>query len=68
MPAQHTLHIALTEPMARYVTDQVATGRYATASEVLRAALRLLIERDQGERRPPALLDQAAGQLTLGRP
>ena len=45
--AQHTLHVALTEPLVRYVGGQVTSGRYATASEVVRAALRLLIERDE---------------------
>jgi len=49
MPAQHTLHVALTEPLLKYVGDQVASGRYATASEVVRAALRLLIERGEAE-------------------
>ena len=47
MAAQHTLHVALTEPLVRYVGGQVVSGRYATASEVVRAALRLLIERDE---------------------
>jgi len=51
MPAQHTLHVALTEPLLKYVGDQVATGRYATASEVVRAALRLLVERSEVEAR-----------------
>jgi antitoxin ParD1/3/4 len=46
MPAQHT---ALTEPLQRYISEQVASGRYATASEVIRASLRLLIERDNAE-------------------
>ena len=47
MAAQHTLHVALTEPLVRYVGGQVKSGRYATASEVVRTALRLLIERDE---------------------
>lgn len=46
MAAKHTLHVALTEPLVGYVGQQVASGQYATASEVVRAALRLLIERD----------------------
>ena len=62
MAAQHTLHVALTQPLVRYVGDQVATGRYATASEVVRAALRLLIERDGAESRQAAL----PGQTTNG--
>jgi antitoxin ParD1/3/4 len=46
MAAKHTLHVALTEPLARYVAERVASGEYATASEVVRTSLRLLIERD----------------------
>ncbi len=51
MAAKHTLHVALTEPLVRHVREQIATGRYATASEVLRDALRLLIEREDGRRK-----------------
>jgi antitoxin ParD1/3/4 len=39
--------VALTEPLARFLDGQVAMGRYATASEVVRAALRLLMEREE---------------------
>jgi antitoxin ParD1/3/4 len=46
MAARHTLHVALTEPLVNYVGKQVASGRYATASEVVRAALRLLEQSD----------------------
>lgn len=45
MPAKHTLHVALTEPLKHFVHDQIASGRYATASEVVRAALQALNER-----------------------
>ncbi len=47
MPARHSRHIALTGPLAEYVTRQVEEGRYASVSEVMRAALRLLIDSDQ---------------------
>ena len=49
MPVKHSRHVALIEPLARLVDSQVAAGRYATASEVVRAALRLL-ERDEASR------------------
>lgn len=62
MPAQHTLHVALTEPLLKYVGDQVASGRYATASEVVRAALRLLIERGEAEVRPSQPSEPARGE------
>jgi antitoxin ParD1/3/4 len=50
MTAKYSRHVALTGPLARYVEDQVATGVYASASEVVRAGLRLLIERDEARR------------------
>ena len=46
MPVPHSRHVAPTEPLARFVDAQVAEGRYATASEVMRAALWLLMERE----------------------
>ena len=49
MAAQHSLHVALTKPLVSFVDEQVATGHYATASEVVRAALRLLIEQTNAE-------------------
>jgi len=58
MPAQHTLHVALTQPLVRYVGEQVATGHYATASEVVRAALRLMIEQNATEKRHGAMPGQ----------
>ena len=43
---------ALGDHFARFVNEQVETGRYATASEVIRAGLRLL---EENERRTGAL-------------
>ncbi len=45
MAAKYHRHVALTEPLSRFVEEEVAAGRYASASEVVRDALRLLIER-----------------------
>ncbi len=47
MTAKHPRHIALTGPLASYIDNKVACGEYASASEVVRAALRLLVERDE---------------------
>jgi antitoxin ParD1/3/4 len=46
MAAKHHRPVALTETLTSFVDQQVAEGRYASASEVMRAALRLLIERE----------------------
>ncbi|WP_238180134.1 ribbon-helix-helix domain-containing protein, partial [Methylobacterium haplocladii] len=45
MAAKHSRHIALTEPLIAYVEGQVAKGEYTCISEVVRTALRLMIER-----------------------
>lgn len=45
-----TLSISLPPELSRMVAEKVASGRYSSASEVIRAGLRLL-ERDE----PPAL-------------
>ena len=50
MAAKHHRHVALTEPLAQFLDRQVAEGRYASASEVVRAALRLLERQDAGAR------------------
>ena len=49
MAAKHSRHIALTEPLIAYVEAQVAKGEYTSISEIVRTALRLLIERDEAK-------------------
>lgn len=41
------MNVSLTPELERMVAGRVASGRYASASEVIREALRLLNERDQ---------------------
>lgn len=39
-------NIHLTEPMQKYVQGQIKSGAYANLSEVVRAGIRLLMEKD----------------------
>lgn len=65
MPAQHTHHLAPTEPLLRHAGEQVTTGRRAMSGEAIRAALRLMTARQEAE--SPLLLSQegALGESTL---
>ncbi|HMO24794.1 MAG TPA: type II toxin-antitoxin system ParD family antitoxin [Tepidisphaeraceae bacterium] len=47
MPALHQLNVSLTPELDRFVRGRVETGQYATSSEVVREALRLLQQRDR---------------------
>jgi len=47
MPTRKTMNVSLTPELERSVANWVAFGRYMTASEVVRAALRLL-EKEEG--------------------
>jgi antitoxin ParD1/3/4 len=42
MPGRTTLNVSLTPELEKFVQTRVATGRYQTASEVVREGLRLL--------------------------
>lgn len=53
MPSKHAISVSLTEHLDLFVKSELAAGRYRTASEVVRAGLRLL-EEQIAERRPPA--------------
>ena len=47
MPIRTSLNVSLTPELEQFVQSRVASGRYQTASEVIREALRLLEEREQ---------------------
>ena len=51
MPSRSSLNVSLTPELEKFVQGRVATGRYQTASEVVREGLRLLElqERDREE-------------------
>lgn len=44
------MNVSLTQEMERFIDERVASGRYRSASEVVREALRLLQERDEERR------------------
>lgn len=44
MPQRQTMNVSLPEAQEQFVRTQVSTGRYRTASEVVRDGLRLLQE------------------------
>lgn len=61
-------NIYLTEPMQNYVQLQIKSGAYANLSEVVRAGIRLLMEKD-GARQFYALkadLEQATAEAEAG--
>jgi len=43
------MNISLTEQLEKFINDQVASGAYQTASEVVRDGLRLLADRRKAE-------------------
>jgi Arc/MetJ-type ribon-helix-helix transcriptional regulator len=53
MPSKHAISVSLTEHLDLFVKSELAAGRYRTASEVVRAGLRLL-EEQIIQRRSPA--------------
>lgn len=69
MPAHDALTVSLTPELKRFVQAQVASGRYQTASEVVRAGLRLLTRTDPPARireEPPPPAPEAAPRSDHG--
>jgi antitoxin ParD1/3/4 len=56
MPSDNPISVSLTPELRRFIEAQVATGRCQTASEAIRAGLRLLTKAD-----PPRPIEPAAG-------
>ena len=51
MPKRVPMNVSLTAELASFVNEKVASGRYGSASEVVRTGLRLLEEKEP--RSPP---------------
>lgn len=49
MPAKHSRHIALTEALAVWIDSQVAKGEYASTSDLIRTAIRMLRMKDEDQ-------------------
>lgn len=53
MPRRLIRTVSLSQELDRFVSDEVASGHYSTASEVVRDGLRILIERRAHGRAAP---------------
>jgi antitoxin ParD1/3/4 len=58
-----SLNVSLTPELERFVQTRVASGRYQTASEVVREGLRLLEEREQARE---AALEELRAKIRRG--
>jgi antitoxin ParD1/3/4 len=47
VPAKIVRSVSLTPELTAFIDEKIATGHYRSASEVVRAALRLLVEQDR---------------------
>ncbi len=70
MPSRSSLNVSLTPELEQFVQDRVGTGRYQTASEVVREGLRLLEmqerDRDAAHDALKGKLKRAAAQASCG--
>lgn len=58
------MNVSLTPELDRYVKQKVASGLYNNASEVVREALRMLVERDRFR---PLSEDELRAEIEKGR-
>jgi antitoxin ParD1/3/4 len=52
MPVRRTMNVSITPELEQFVLDRVASGQYQSASEVVRAALRLLVREETVQNSP----------------
>jgi antitoxin ParD1/3/4 len=63
MAARTTLNVSLTPDLSRFVKSRLRSGKYQSASELVREALRLLEERDQAL---PATVEEMKREIEVG--
>ena len=63
MARQTTLNVSLTPVLRKYVQSKLRSGRYESASEVVRDAIRALQEREQAA----ALWSEVRGKVAVAR-
>lgn len=63
MPMRTSLNVSLTPELEQFVQSRLASGRYQTASEVIREGLRLLEEREQARE---AALEELRAKIRRG--
>ena len=68
---QRTMNVSLTPELEHWVDEKVRSGRYASASEVIREALRLLEEQELAKQRRLSQvgekIDRSLEQLDQGK-
>jgi antitoxin ParD1/3/4 len=70
MPARNSLNVSLTPELEKFIEGRVSSGRYQTASEVVREGLRLLElqerDRDEAHKALKSKLRKAADEADRG--
>jgi antitoxin ParD1/3/4 len=61
------MNVSLTPELEKFVDDTVATGRYSSASEVVRASLRKLQEEERWKEYAKAKIARGLDDLAAGR-
>jgi antitoxin ParD1/3/4 len=61
------MNVSLTPELEKFVDDTVATGRYSSASELVRASLRKLEEEERWKKYAKAKIAKGLDDLAAGR-
>jgi antitoxin ParD1/3/4 len=61
------MNVSLTPELEKFVEDTVATGRYSSASEVVRASLRSFLEDERWKAYARAKIEKGLKDATAGK-